>query len=387
MTLLLATLLGWTLLFSCGDESEGGNANNAAPGPENAIENNASEAEFTENVDRVVETFDDFDEAKKKFVGDSSSSLAGFSLFRSMSMDDSETTVTVEGSDETIDPDELKKNFANVESCQGSFQVTDKAVAEFKGMVEEMIKTLKEGKWENDEMGSEGQSSGFGGPSGVKLVKVESDDAIAYDIQMEQPEGTEGADASQDMSEFFSMSGRVSGRYNKDESLFQFYQKFDNSIDYAGMFEKLKAQNPEQFSAEGMGDFFKELDFTMTTSMESTIEGNTEEKTFKATHYMKNDFASPSNPDQNNSVTMTMTSNLTGGDKPFMSQIIEQEVTNIDGTQKFNYDFSIAMTATDEFTVKVIGDAGEDEKDFSVEYKLTAGDTAAACALEKEETE
>lgn len=373
--LKLLPLLFIVSIYSCGGESDGGDSNQSK-GPENPIDNTASESEFHAGSSDVVKTFDDYTNMKKKFIPTTSLQFTENSAFGNSytSKMDEQSSTESSDSDELVDPQEIKADFEKLTTCNGSFNITDEMIQNLKEEIESLVKELKEGKFSEDASDMESPTEDSTETTGeLKLVKVETDDAIAYDITIDG-EAVDG----------MSIDGRISGRSNKEEGIFQFYKKINQSFDYNKIFGSLFPSMGEAAEAqEGEGS----IDFNfptgvVTMEIESTVESNTKDKSIVSTQKIKQDTSGTKKAEDSVSMNIELKESVKGGDLPEYSQSVNQSMTDKDGTHTVNYEFKMALDENDKLQVEMKLDGSEDDQDFEFKYELEADSNT--CTLAKE---
>ncbi|MDA9950989.1 hypothetical protein N9D31_00305 [Oligoflexaceae bacterium] len=366
--------------MGCGSEDSGGDSNGGLSGPEDPINNTASADDFKSSVDESVEVFDDYSESKKEFVGESGSGFSQFhwsQVVRAAAFDDSETA-----SEEQLKTEDLKKEFEGISSCVSSFAQTDQYILGLKSVVEEIIKELKEGKSVEEVEGTETEGVDVSGSP--QYTEVESDAAIAY--QIAPPEMEEG------VPDGYSLSGSISGSYNEETKVYQFYKKIDLVVDYDKLFGQIQDQLADLEIPEEADDDDFDIDFSgglsgsQTSNNESTIEIDLTNRTAKISSSSSNNtiFTDEENAEDSVKVDMQTEATMTGGENPSYTSTVKQTVVQKDETNSFEFDMSLTVEDKETMLVemKINSDDSDDDVEFS--YKLKA-DTGDECSFESVE--
>lgn len=379
--LLLICTLG--AFLACGDdESDGdGTTSGEGQGPENKIDNTGTEDDFKNGIDDTTALFDTFGNIKDDFIGSSSSFRSASYAWRSserLTQDESSTststsTTTTTTSSETdgeIDGADLKQKFDGISTCAGAFDGLDEMIDDLELRIKDQAKILKEGQ------GSET------GEDAAKWNKVSTDDAIAYDLEGPSAEEQQAGQSGE---------GKIRGRINKEEGLFQIYAFSKTVIDYEKLNALINSQTggvtlPDSEGSEGFSFSFKGK---QTIVFEETIESNKNDKTISSSQMFRVQSEgflvgeeSEDNPVKDSTIEGKFTTEIDAGDNPSVKVTASQVNTDDEAAMNLKYKFEMSKVddTTLKFTMGLAGVEGEDDTD----YAFTLTKTDSGCEFAKE---
>src|SRR5690606_35959219 len=115
----------------------------------------------------------------------------------------------------------------------------------------------------------------------------------------------------------FAVDGRISGRFNKDDGVFQFYKKISQSFDYNAIFGAIFPEGTEGSGGETGFEFPAGV---VTIDIESTIDGNTKDGTISAKQFLKHNQTGSKKIEENFSTEIELGESSKGGDRPEYTQ-------------------------------------------------------------------